>query len=131
MTHAMRACTQQLRRQRSAGFTLIEVLVALGIVAVALLAAGKASTSLVDNSSRFGRITLAQLCAENEMIKARLTKPMPPVGDSHSECRQSTHTFTQKISVRPTPNPSFRRMDVQIGDESGPILTLSTIVGKV
>ncbi len=113
------------------GFTLIEVLVALGIIAVALLAAGKASNSLIDNTQRFGRVTLAQLCAENEMIAARLSKQLPSVGDTTSECQQAGVVFTQKITVRPTPNPAFRRLDVQIVDEQGPVLTLSTVIGKI
>lgn len=113
------------------GFTLIEVLVALGIVAVALLAASKASSSLSDNSQRLGQVMLAQLCAENEMIRARLAKSNPEVGDSETTCEQAGRSFVQKTTVRPTPNPNFRRMDVQILDDKGPILTLSTVIGKV
>lgn len=129
----MTACKppRQGPTHRASGFTLIEVLVSLGIVAVALLAASKASSSLTDNSQRLGRVMLAQLCAENEMIQARLAKQNPDLGDTESTCDQAGQQFKKKISVRSTPNPSFRRLDVQIFDDQGPVLTLSTVIGKV
>jgi general secretion pathway protein I len=105
--------------------------VALGIVAIALLAATKASNGLTMNTERLGNVMLAQLCAENEMIQARLAKQMPPVGDTEATCSQAGRTFKEKLVVRPTPNPSFRRLDVQVLDDAGPILTLSTVIGKV
>ncbi|OZA53984.1 MAG: type II secretion system protein GspI, partial [Acidovorax sp. 17-64-282] len=47
------------------GFTLVEVLVALGIVAIALMAGLQATTALTRNAQRQSDIVLAQLCAEN------------------------------------------------------------------
>ena len=72
--------------KRIAGFTLIEVLVALGIVAIALTAGLKATASLGRNAQRQSDVLLAQLCAENELIKLRLSRQMPGVGDSSSDC---------------------------------------------
>ena len=46
------------------GFTLIEVLVALGIVALALMTGLKASSSLSDNAQRQRQVLLAQICAD-------------------------------------------------------------------
>ena len=56
------------------GFTLIEVLVALGIVAIALTAGLRATAALTDNAMRQSDILLAHLCAENELVKARLSQ---------------------------------------------------------
>ena len=53
---------------RARGFTLVEVLVALGIVAIALLAGSQASNALVRNSARQTDITLAHVCAENALV---------------------------------------------------------------
>ena len=61
------------------GFTLIEVLVALGIVAIALTAGLRATTALTNNAMRQSDILLAHLCAENELVKARLSQQMPGV----------------------------------------------------
>ena len=49
--------------RRSAGFTLVEVLVALGIVAIALTAGLQASSALTRHPNRQSDMLLAQLCA--------------------------------------------------------------------
>jgi general secretion pathway protein I len=117
-------------QRRMLGFTLIEVLVALGIVAISLLAGFQASAALTRNAQRQSDILLAHLCAENELMKARLSKQFPGVGDSSNSCDQAGRSFSVNVTVRPTLNPSFRRMDAQVLDDSTPILRLSTVIGR-
>lgn len=112
------------------GFTLIEILVSLAIVAVALLAGTQAVSALARGAQRQSDTLLAQICAENALVKMRLSKQMPGVGDSSATCEQANKTFTVRLEVRPTPNPSFRRVDAQVLDQSTPVLSVSTIVGR-
>ena len=112
------------------GFTLIEVLVALAIVAIALGAGLQATTALTTNALRQSNVLLAHICAENELVKARLSRQMPGIGDTSTSCEQAGRIFPVTISVLPTPNPSFRRVDAQVFDGDAPILRLSTIVGR-
>jgi general secretion pathway protein I len=112
------------------GFTLIEILVALGIVAVALTAGLQATSALTRNAQRQSDIVLAHVCAENELIKSRLSKQMPGIGDSTVACEQTGQAFTVAVSVQPTPNPNFRRVDAQVLSADVPILRLSTVVGR-
>ena len=119
-----------LRRAPQRGFTLVEVLVALGIVAIALMAGLQATTALTRNALRQSDIVLAQLCAENELVAARLSRQMPSVGDSTVTCEQAGRQLTVALIVRPTPTPSFRRVDAQVLDGSNSILRVSTIVGR-
>ena len=112
------------------GFTLVEVLVALAIVAIALMAGLQATSALTRNALRQSDIVLAQLCAENELVRARLSRQMPSVGDSTQTCEQAGRQLTLVTSVRPTPNPSFRRVDAQVLDGQNSILRVSTIVGR-
>ncbi len=82
------------RRSRGArGFTLIEVLVSLGIVSVALLAGIRATDNLAKQFATFGRCAFGQICAENELIKVRLSKSMPDVGNSTFSCEQGGRNF--------------------------------------
>lgn len=113
-----------------AGFTLIEVLVSLSIVAIALVAGLQATTALTNNAARQSDVLLAQICAENELIKTRLLRQMPGVGDSTSACEQGGRVLQVTLSVRPTPNPEFRRVDAQVMDGSKPVLQLSTVITR-
>ena len=116
--------------RRSRGFTLVEVLVALGIVAVALLAGLQATTALTRNAQRQSDALLAQVCAENELVKVRLSRQMPGVGDNSVTCEQAGRSFNVTVTVRPTPNPSFRRVDANVADGTTPVLRISTVVGR-
>lgn len=118
------------RRGRQAGFTLIEVLVALGIVAIALTAGLKATASLGRNAERQSDVLLAQLCAENELIKLRLSHQMPGVGDSTSDCTQAGEVLQVQTSVRPTPNPNFLRVDAKVFKKSEAQFQITTVMGR-
>ena len=118
------------KRSGVRGFTLIEVLVALGIVAVALAAGVRATGSLTRNSERQSDLLLAHLCAENALVNVRLSRQMPAVGDNTSPCEQAGRVLSVRLWVQPTPNPNFLRVEAQVMDGAARILALSTIVGR-
>jgi general secretion pathway protein I len=117
------------RRRTSQGFTLVEVLVALGIVAIALMAGIQATSALTRHAMRQSDVVLAQICAENEQVKIRLMRQMPEVGTTSEVCAQAGRTFTSLVNVQPTPNPNFRRIDVRVLTDEQPVLQLSSVVG--
>ncbi len=125
-----RSARRRAAARSDKGFTLIEVLVALGIVAVALLAGLQATTALTSNALRQSDVLLAHLCAENELVKTRLLRQMPSVGDTSSTCEQGTRSLQMTLSVRPTPNPLFRRVEAQVSDGDNRILQLVTVVTR-
>lgn len=113
------------------GLTLIEVLVALAIVAVTLAAGTKAAGAITDATTRFADVTAAQWCADNQLTALRLSRQFPPVGDGDFSCEQWDRTFPGSLSVRPTFNPNFRRVDAFVRDEDGrTLLRLTTIVSR-
>jgi len=112
------------------GFTLIEVLVALAIVAIALTSGMSVSGALMRNAERQSDMLLGQLCVNNVLNQLRLSQQMPGVGDTRVPCPQAGHALEVALSVRTTPNPAFRRVDAQVFDGSKPILRNTTVLGR-
>ena len=124
----MKPTTLRSIPESESGFTLIEVLVALAIVAISLAAGLQATLALTNNALRQSDVLLAHICAENELIKVRLLQQLPGVGDNTSICEQAGRGLQVMLSVKPTPNPKFRRVDAQISDGGAPLVRLSTVV---
>ena len=117
---------------RQRGFTLIEVLVALVIVAIALGAGIKAAGALANNADRLAQVSAAQWCAENMLTEIRLNQQFPSIGESPFSCEQLGRAYAGKLNVSPTSNPDFRRVDADVQNDEGlPMLTLTTIVGRI
>lgn len=112
------------------GFTLIEVLVALGIVAIALAAGLKATAALANNAQRQSEMMLAQLCADNALAQVRLARQMPALGSTRLACPQGELVFDVAVVVASTPNPSFHRVDARVGRGETTLLRVSTLVGR-
>ena len=72
------ACAQR-------GFTLVEVMVALAITAIALAAGLQASSALTRNAGRQSQVLQAQLCAHNALVQMRLQRQLPPMRRLASE----------------------------------------------
>lgn len=116
---------------RPQGFTLIEVLVALSIVAIALVAGVRAVDALWATGDRQVDAFLGMLCAENVQSELRLSATFPPIGRTETPCVQADRTYLDRIDIQPTPNPNFRRVEVQVLRDEQPVLRLSAIIGNL
>jgi general secretion pathway protein I len=118
-------------RAAGRGFTLVEVLVALAIVAIALAAGLRAAGALTDNAERLAAVTAGQWCAENALTNLRLARQLPGVGDADFACEQLGRSFSGTLATRPTPNPNFRRVEASVRDAAGlTLVTVTTVVGR-
>lgn len=120
------------RTGRACGFTLVEVLVALSIVAVTLAAGVRAAATLTDSAQRLADVTAAQWCAENQLTALRLARQFPGVGDGDFVCEQLGRRYKGTLRTRPTPNPNFRRVEAIVHDPAGlSLVAVSTVLSRL
>jgi len=120
-----------MNRRGAAAFTLIEILVAVAIVATVLAAGMRAASTVVDNAQRLNDVTIAQWCADNQLTEMKLLHDFPSEGTSSFSCRQLGQDLKGVLKVQATPNPSFRRVDATVGDSRGyALLTVSTVMSR-
>lgn len=117
-----------MTRQR--GFTLLEVMVALAVLGVALLAGTRAMDSLMHQALLHERRIAAQWCVHNALVAVRLQGQLPDMGHSEGECTQGPQRFVVETSVWSTPNPNFRRVVAAARSGEQTDALLSTIVGR-
>lgn len=106
-----------MHKQR--GFTLIEVLIALTIAAVALIASVRATGALTRGSAELKARTFAEWSSENHLSEIRIQKLWPNVGERIFDCSQGGLALECRVRVRATPNRFFRRIEVNVHSSDG------------
>lgn len=119
------------RSRRSPGFTLVEILVALAIVAVALAAGMRALAQSADSASTLKARTLALWVAQNRLANAELADPWPALGSAAGDAEQAGTRFIWREVVSGTPNPAFRKIEIIVADPQTPDYALARLVGYV
>lgn len=124
---ALRTATPPAR-----GFTLVEVLVALAVVAIALAAGTRVAGALLHSAERRQDVLLAQWCAENALVEMRLLArgQLPSIGATRSPCEQAGRRYEVELVTSGTINPSLRRVDARVSTPEHFVLSLSTLVGR-
>ncbi|AZV94291.1 type II secretion system minor pseudopilin GspI [Kerstersia gyiorum] len=112
----------RLRRARTSGFTLIEVLVALAIAGVALAACVRALGLSASGTQAMRERSLALLSAENRMAELRLLNAFPGPGRQTENCPQGPLTLTCEQEIRSSNNTNFRQVTIRVRDAEGTVL---------
>lgn len=95
------------------GFTLVEVLVALAIFGVALMAALRACAVASDTALDFRERLLAGWVAENRLAEYRLGRVAEP-GEDGGTALQGGMAFRWRETVSVTETPANRRIEVEV-----------------
>jgi general secretion pathway protein I len=119
------------RSGNRAGFTLVEVLVALAIISIALLAALRAAGQGTTNVGELRSRLLAGWVAENLLAEHRARGDWLPLGMQRGTQRQGGIAFAWREEVVATPNVSFRRLDIRVFAAPGEQHMLAHLTGFV
>ncbi|MGH8728378.1 MAG: type II secretion system minor pseudopilin GspI, partial [Burkholderiales bacterium] len=110
------------------GFTLLEVLVALAILAVALAAAVRATSIAIDSAAELKARLLAGWVAQNRLAEHIARRSFPSAGENEGSANQANLRFRWREIVSETPNPAFRKIVIAVfseGEESRALAELT------
>ena len=116
-----------IRRSRSCrAFTLVEVMVALAIIALSLTAVAAKMSRMIDTSNSMRERTYASWIAQNKIAEMRLANVLPDVSATSGEVDYANLTWRWRAVVSESGIENLYRVDVEVSDVYG-----DTVIRKV
>jgi general secretion pathway protein I len=112
---------------RARGFTLLEVLVAMAVASLALLALFGAAAATVRTTDVLRDRTYANLVATNALAELRARDTFPAPGALTGEAQQAGRIWRWRGVVTTTEDADIRRIDLVVDDADG--VRASTLIG--
>jgi len=117
------------------GFTLIEVVVAVAIVALGLMAVFRVVHATVNNAAYLRDRNFATWIADNRLTEMRLGTELPSVDETEGEVEFANQSWRWVATVSQTPVDDLRRIDVRVRRSTDPddssLAEVSGFVGAV
>ncbi len=99
---------------RERGFTLIEVMVALAIAALALGAVAAAISQMVESATAMEQRTYASWIAQNRIAELRLANVVPEVSEDSDQLEYAGREWTWNATISETGVENLFRVDVEV-----------------
>ncbi len=112
------------------GFTLVEVLVALGIFSLAALALLRLQGAAITTTARLDEKAFAQIVAQNQAVEALLAQAPPAYGSSSGNEANGGRSWRWTRNVARTPDPRLQRIDVAVAGPDGSTAASLTIIRR-
>jgi general secretion pathway protein I len=106
------------------GFSLLEMLVALAIVSIGLVAALRATGVGTEGVGEHRNRMLALWLAQNIVAERTARQDWPTPDTVSNEEAFANHRFVVRQEVKTTPNAQFRRLEVSVAAREEPARTL-------
>jgi general secretion pathway protein I len=118
--------------RRSAGFTLIEVMVALVIASLALVAVMASISQMVDAGTAMRDRTYASWIAQNKIAELRLANTEPDVSESNGEVEFAGLDWGWTATISETGVEFLYRVDVAVSfaGSNDVIRTVTGFIGE-
>ena len=125
----MTSLQQPLKKQQ--GLTLVEVLVALFILALLAGIANEVVSRSIDIRLAAEERALGQLCADNLLVEWMLREDWPEVGQQEGQENYGNQVCYWRVDIQGTPLPTMRRLDIQVFSNSERNYQLAQVSGFV
>ena len=115
------------------GFTLIEVMLAVAVFAIAGVALLGAAQNNFENLSRLEQKTVANWVASNQLTAASLDKTWPPKNNRKGQTEMAGSIWYWQQKVERTQDSSLRSITIEIrknSDDEKALTELTTFVAR-
>ncbi len=112
------------------GFTLVEVMVALTIVAFSLTAIAASMNQMIDAATAMRERTYASWIAQNKITEMRLANILPEVSSTSGEVDYANSDWSWRAVVSETGIENFYRVDVSVS-HAGEEYVIRTVTGFI
>ncbi len=102
------------RSERTAGFTLVEVMVALAIAGLSLAAVAASISQMVDAGSAMQERTYASWIAQNKIAELRLANVVPEVSATNGELQYAALEWAWRATISETGVENLFRVEVEV-----------------
>ncbi len=116
---------------RPKGFTLLEVLVALVIIGLGMMAVFDQLNQMLTTAARLRDKTFATWIAEDRITELQVNGQYPKVGDQSDEVEMAGADWAYTIKISQIPNMDLRRVDVTVSFVDSPEDILAEVAGFV
>lgn len=122
-------------RASQRGFTLVEVLIAVSILALVMVTLGQ---TLGASAKAYGNINethLGYLVASDKLVEMQVYQQWPSTGESDSQISRNGREWWIQTRVSEGPYPDTRRVDIEVGpmegdNKAGMAYHLASLIGK-
>jgi general secretion pathway protein I len=116
-------------KKHIAGFTLIEVMVALTIIAISLGALLNTSGTQASSASYLKQKTLAHWVAANELTQIRISKEFPDIGDKKGSTTMANHDWYWIRTTKKTEDDNALEVTFALYADKDYQQNLTTLIG--
>ena len=118
-------------RSRCPGFTLIEVLIALAVLAISIVALIQAGGARAEQVGYLRDRTLATWVAADRIAELRLAAGWPGIGNREGRFEMTGRTWLWQAEISETPEPAVRRVEVvvRLEEDAEPLARLAGYLG--
>ena len=96
------------------GFSLLEVLIALAVLALALFALSRSAALAIEATQHREEVLLASLVAQNVLAEIRRGSGGPAQGEREGRQRQGGREFYWRANISDSELPGTRRIDIAV-----------------